>query len=455
MCLESRRRGSLSSAFFYGKGLRMAVEIKSVAKGSPVDGLDVWAGDVLVSVNGHEIADVLDYMYYSAEISTELLIERGEGRHTVSVTKSEYDDLGLEFETFLMDKKQSCCNKCIFCFIDQMPPNMRETLYFKDDDARLSFLQGNYVTLTNLSQKDIDRIIQMKLSINISVHTTNPELRCKMMNNRFAGEKLDYLRQFAEAGISMNCQIVLCPGINDGAELERTLTDLGGFMPNIQSIAVVPVGLTKFREGLYPLKLFNKEGAGKALDLIESFQKRFLKKYGTRLVFPADEFYITAERPLPPGEAYEEYSQYENGVGMLRSLIDEFENACGTAEDGAVKPCSTSIATGELAYKYICGLVENAAKKWHTIDCRVYKIRNDFFGETITVTGLITGRDLIAQLRGKPLGDTLLLSANMVRRDDLVFLDDITVADVERELGVSVRIVENDGFELFDAISGN
>lgn len=433
----------------------MAVEIKSVLKGSPVDGLDVQAGDVLISVNGHDIADVLDYMYYSTEISTELLIERGENRHTVYVTKSEYDDLGLEFETFLMDKKQSCCNKCIFCFIDQMPPNMRETLYFKDDDARLSFLQGNYVTLTNLDQKDIDRIIQMKLSINISVHTTNPELRCMMMNNRFAGEKLDYLRQFAEAGISMNCQIVLCPGINDGTELEHTLTDLGNLMPNIQSIAVVPVGLTKFREGLYPLKLFNKESAGKTLDLIESFQKMFFDKYGTRLVFPADEFYITAERPLPPGETYEDYSQYENGVGMLRSLIDEFERASDTAEDGDVKPCSTSIATGELAYKYICGLAENAAKKWHTIDCKVYKLRNDFFGETITVTGLITGRDLITQLKGKPLGDVLLLSANMVRRDDLVFLDDITVADVERELGVSVRIVENDGFELFDAISGN
>lgn len=433
----------------------MAVEIQSVVKGSPVSGLDVRAGDVLISVNGHDIFDVLDYMYYSAEIKTELLIERGGSRHTVSVTKSEYDDLGLEFETFLMDKKQSCCNKCIFCFIDQMPPNMRETLYFKDDDARLSFLQGNYVTLTNLSQKDIDRIIQMKLSINISVHTTNPELRCKMMNNRFAGEKLDYLRQFAEAGISMNCQIVLCPNINDGAELERTLTDLGDLMPNIQSVAVVPVGLTKFRDGLYPLKLFDKGGAAKALDLIEKFQREFLEKYDTRLVFPADEFYIIAERPLPPAEAYEEYSQYENGVGMLRSLIDEFERACEMAEDEDIKPCSASIATGELAYKYICGLVENAEKKWHTIDCRVYKIRNDFFGETITVTGLITGQDLIAQLKGKPLGDTLLLSASMVRRDDLIFLDDITVADVERELGVSVRIVENDGFELFDAISGN
>lgn len=433
----------------------MAVEIKSIVQGSPVYKKDVKSGDTLIAVNGHEIADVLDYMYYSAEINTELLIERNGKQHTVFVKKSEYDDLGLEFETFLMDRKQSCCNKCIFCFIDQMPPNMRETLYFKDDDARLSFLQGNYVTLTNLSQKDIDRIIQMKLSINVSVHTTNPELRCKMMNNRFAGEKLDYLRQFAEAGISMNCQIVLCPGINDGAELERTLTDLGKLMPSIQSVAVVPVGLTKFRDGLYPLKLFDKESAGKALDLIEDFRRDFLKKYGTRLVFPADEFYITAERPLPSGEEYEDYSQYENGVGMIRSLIDEFDSAFKMAEDDEIKPCSTSIATGELSYKYICELIEKTEKKWHNINCKVYKIRNDFFGETINVTGLITGQDLIAQLKDKPLGDTLLISSNMIKKDSDLFLDDYTISDVEKALNIKIRMVNNDGFELFDAITGN
>ncbi len=433
----------------------MAVKIKSIVSGSPVDGKDVKAGDVLVSVNGHEIADVLDYMYYSAEIIVKMIIERDGERHSVVVRKSEYDDLGLEFETFLMDKKQSCCNKCIFCFIDQMPPGMRETLYFKDDDARLSFLQGNYVTLTNLDQKDIDRIIQMKLSINISVHTTNPELRCMMMTNRFAGEKLDYLRQFAEAGISMNCQIVLCPDINDGAELERTLTDLGKLMPNIQSIAVVPVGLTKFRQGLYPLKLFDKEGAGKALDLMDRFRAEFLEKYGTRLVFPADEFYVTAERPLPSDEEYEDYTQYENGVGMLRSLIDEFESACDNAEDKDVKPCSTSMAVGELPYKYIREIIEKAEKKWHNINCKVYKIRNDFFGETITVTGLITGQDLIAQLKDKPLGDTLLLSESMIKKNDVVFLDDYTIADVEKALNITIRLVPNDGFELFDAVSGN
>lgn len=433
----------------------MAVEIKSVMKNSPAYGKDIAAGDMLVSVNGHDISDVLDYMYYSAEINNELLLERCGKRHTVNIQKSEYDDLGLEFETFLMDSKQSCCNKCIFCFIDQMPPNMRKTLYFKDDDARLSFLQGNYVTLTNLSQKDIDRIIQMRLSVNISVHTTNPELRCMMMNNRFAGEKLDYIRQFAEAGISMNCQIVLCPDINDGKELVRTLNDLGNLMPNIQSIAVVPVGVTKFRQGLYPLKIFDKDGAGRAIDIIESFQKNFLDKYGTRLVYPSDEFYITAGREIPEGDFYEDYPQYENGVGMIRSLTDEFDRAFEMAEEDEIKPCCTSIATGELAYKYICALVEKTEKKWHNINCNVYKIRNDFFGETITVTGLITGQDLVAQLREKPLGDALLISSNMIRKDGGLFLDDYTISDVEKALDIKIRIVENDGFELFDAITGN
>ena len=427
----------------------MAVEIKSVVKKSPVGKLDINTGDILVSVNGHEINDVLDYMYYSAEIHTDLLVERNGIQQTFSVTKSEYDDLGLEFETFLMDKKQSCQNKCIFCFIDQMPPNMRETLYFKDDDARLSFLQGNYVTLTNLTQKDIDRIIKMKLSINVSVHTTNPELRCMMMNNRFAGEKLDYLKQFADAGISMNCQIVLCPGINDGKELERTLKDLGSLMPNIQSIAVVPVGLTKYREGLYPLK------ASEAIDLIEKFQAEFLSEYGTRLVFPADEFYITAERELPSEEEYEDYCQFENGVGMTRSLIEEFNSAFENADDNDIKACSTSIATGALAYKYINELIEKTEKKWHNINCKVYKIRNDYFGEIITVTGLITGRDLIAQLKDKPLGDMLLLSSGMIKKDSDLFLDDYTISDVEQALNVKIKVIESDGYSLFDAITGN
>ena len=433
----------------------MAVEIKSIIKNSPVSKFDIKSGDILVSVNGNEIADVLDYMYYSAEIHTDLAIERNGVKNVFSVTKSEYDDLGLEFETFLMDKKQSCQNKCIFCFIDQMPPNMRETLYFKDDDARLSFLQGNYVTLTNLSQKDIDRIIKMKLSINVSVHTTNPELRCMMMNNRFAGEKLDYLKQFADAGISMNCQIVLCPGVNDGKELERTLTDLGNLMPNIQSVAVVPVGLTKHREGLYPLKLFDKQGAIETIELIEKFQQRFLDEYGTRLVFPADEFYITAEIEFPAEEEYEDYCQFENGVGMMRSFIEEFNSAFDNAADEDIKPCGTSIATGALAYKYIAELIAKTEEKWHNINCKPYKIRNNYFGETITVTGLITGQDLIAQLKDKPLGDMLLLSSSMIKKDSDLFLDDYTLSDVEQALNIKIKVIDSDGYSLFDAITGN
>ncbi len=429
----------------------MSVQITSVIKRSPSSRAGIKSGDMLISLNGHPIHDVLDYMFYAAEIKVNVLVERNNEKLSFDIVKSEYDDLGLEFDSFLMDQKQSCTNKCIFCFIDQMPPGMRDTLYFKDDDARLSFLQGNYVTLTNLNQNDIDRIIQMRLNINVSVHTTNPELRCKMMHNRFAGEKLDYLRQFAKAGIAMNCQIVLCPGINDGKELERTLTDLGNLMPNIQSVAVVPVGITKFRDGLYPLTLFNKETAGAALDLIEGFQTKFLDKYGTRVVFPADEFYVTAERPIPSGKCYEEYSQYENGVGMLRSLADEFESAMKLADDPQ-KPRTVSIATGAAAYKFISELVEKAEKKWHNINCNVYKITNHFFGETITVSGLITATDIISQLKDKPLGDALLLTTSMFKRDTDIFLDDMTIPDVEKALGVKVIVTENDGFDLLDKI---
>ncbi len=429
----------------------MSVQITSVIKRSPSSRAGIKSGDMLISLNGHPIHDVLDYMFYAAEIKVNVLVERNNEKLCFDIVKSEYDDLGLEFDSFLMDQKQSCTNKCIFCFIDQMPPGMRDTLYFKDDDARLSFLQGNYVTLTNLNQNDIDRIIQMRLNINVSVHTTNPELRCKMMHNRFAGEKLGYLRQFAKAGIAMNCQIVLCPGINDGKELERTLTDLGNLMPNIQSVAVVPVGITKFRDGLYPLTLFNKETAGAALDLIEGFQTKFLDKYGTRVVFPADEFYVTAERPIPSGKCYEEYSQYENGVGMLRSLADEFESAMKLADDPP-KPRTVSIATGAAAYKFISELVEKAEKKWHNINCNVYKITNHFFGETITVSGLITATDIISQLKDKPLGDALLLTTSMFKRDTDIFLDDMTIPDVEKALGVKVIVTENDGFDLLDKI---
>ncbi len=429
------------------------VKIKNVISGSPAAKCGVIAGDMLANINGNPIKDVLDYMYYAAEVNVKLDLVRCGEEIALSVKKDEYDDLGLEFDTFLMDNKQRCSNRCIFCFIDQMPPNMRDTLYFKDDDARLSFLHGNYVTLTNLDQSDIDRIIKMKLNINVSVHTTNPELRVKMMRNKFAGEKLKYLYQLAESGIQLNCQIVCCPGFNDGAELRRTLSDLSNLMPNISSMAVVPVGITKYRDGLCPLTTFNKETAGETIDIIEEFQRDLLEKYGTRTVFPSDEFFLTADRPLPSAEYYEDYPQYENGVGMLRSLIDEFDDALDTAEwEGDER--RISIVTGRAPFKIISDLVRKAEEKFPKLKCGVYPIRNDFFGETITVTGLITAQDLIAQMKNKKLGDELLISSAMLMHGSDIFLDDLTVGDVERELNVRVRAVQNDGYELLDAVMG-
>ena len=429
------------------------VEIKSIIANSPAFIAGIRPHDFLISVNNQEIHDVLDYMFYSAETSTTLVILRNGEKLSFDIQKDEYDDIGLEFETFLMDKKLSCRNKCVFCFIDQMPPGMRESLYFKDDDARLSFLQGNYVTLTNLEQSDIDRIIKMKLNINVSVHTTNPDLRVKMMHNRFAGEKLKFIYQLAENGIKLNCQIVCCPNLNDGDELRRSLTDLGNLMPNISSMAVVPVGLTKFRKGLFPLTSFTPEKASETIDIIAEFQDVFLEKFGTRTVFPSDEFFIIANRPIPPMEYYEDFPQYENGVGMVRSLIDEFEKAIEVAEwEGGER--HVSLATGYSAYGVIKFLAEMAEKHFLLLKCDVYRIRNDFFGETITVAGLITAQDLIAQLKGKDLGDNLIISSSMVRRDSTEFLDDLTIKDVENALNVKIRHVPNDGYEFLDAIMG-
>lgn len=429
------------------------VKINSVIPGSPTDRCGIRSGDILNKINGYDVRDVLDYMYYAAETSVTLDISRDGQNMSFTVEKDEYDDLGLEFETFLMDSKQSCRNKCVFCFIDQMPPGMRDTLYFKDDDARLSFLQGNYVTLTNLEQSDVDRIIRMKLNINVSVHTTNPELRVKMMKNRFAGEKLKYLKQLTDGGIRLNCQIVCCPKLNDGDELRRSLSDLGELMPNISSTAVVPVGLSKFREGLFPLTIFDKETAGETIDIIQEYQAVFLEKYGTRMVFPSDEFFLIAERELPPMDYYEDFPQYENGVGMLRSLIDEFEKALDLADwDGSER--HISIATGYSAYGTMKMLTDMAQERFCGLKCDVHKIRNDFFGETITVTGLITAGDLIAQLRGKKLGTELLISSAMIKRDEPIFLDDLTVSDVERELDITLKTTGSDGYELLDAILG-
>ena len=411
------------------------------------------AGERLVSINGHRVRDVLDYMFYAAETRIALVIENAGTERELRIEKDEYDDIGLEFESFLMDKKQSCRNKCVFCFIDQLPPGMRETLYFKDDDARLSFLQGNYVTLTNMTQEAVDRIIEMRLGINVSVHTTNPELRCKMMQNRFAGEKLDFLWQMARAGIQLNCQIVLCPGLNDGAELERTLTDLGSMLPHLTSVAIVPLGVTKYRQGLYPLTTFTPETAADALDIIGRYQAQFMEKHGTRAVFPSDEFFLLAGREIPDAAYYEEYPQYENGVGMLRSLADEFHDAIPCA-DPLESPRKVTIATGRSPYEFLHDLTRKAENAFDGLTVQVIPIRNDFFGETITVTGLITGQDLIAQLKDIDIGDELLLSNAMIRRDSDVFLDDYTIPQVEAALHTHIRIVANDGWELLDAILG-
>ncbi len=429
------------------------VRVTVVTENTPAFKAKIEVGDCVVAINGNKIDDVLDYMFYASETKLDIEVLRDGKSVHFKINKGEYDDLGLGFDSFLMDEKRSCHNQCVFCFIDQMPPNMRETLYFKDDDARLSFLQGNYVTLTNLNQYDVDRIIKMKLNINVSVHTTNPELRCKMMNNRFAGEKLKYLKQMTDAGIKLNCQIVLCPMLNDGDELDRTLNDLGRLMPNIQSIAIVPVGLSKYREGLFELTSFTQETASKALEQIGKFQNKFLSEYGTRLVFPADELFLVAKREIPKAEFYEDYSQYENGVGMLRSLEDEFMDALEDAEFSNEKRY-ISIATGVAAYDLIKKMLDKVMEKWHNLECRVYPIINDFFGEMITVTGLITGQDLMSQLEDKPLGEVLLISSSMLRRDSEVFLDDITVTDVEKQLNIKVIATENDGYKLLDAVLG-
>lgn len=429
------------------------VAITGVIPDSPAFRAGVAPGEQLVSINGHAVRDVLDYMFYASEAEITLVTETDGGRREIFIRKGEYDDLGLEFASYLMDEKRSCRNKCVFCFIDQMPPGMRDTLYFKDDDARLSFLQGNYVTLTNLSQEDVDRIIAMRLNMNVSVHTTNPGLRCRMMQNRFAGEKLAYLWQMAEAGIQLNCQIVLCPGLNDGAELERTLTDLGKLMPHLTSMAVVPVGLSRYREGLYPLEGFTRETAGQAIDMIARFQEVFLEKYGTRAVFPSDEFFLLAGRPIPDAAYYEGYPQYENGVGMLRSLADEFHDALKCAEPDKL-PRKVTIATGHAPCAFLQDLMREAEAAFPGLTVQVVPIRNDFFGETITVTGLITGQDLIAQLQTLDIGDELLLSSAMLRRDSDVFLDDYTLSQVGEALHTPIRITANDGFELLDAVLG-
>lgn len=431
--------------------------IRSVDPRSPAHRAGLRPGETLLEVNGHPVADVLDYKFYTYDPKLALVLQEPNGnRRTVRVRKEEGEDLGLEFETYLMDRARSCANNCIFCFVDQMPPGMRKSLYFKDDDARLSFLMGNYLTLTNLSQREVERIIALRISpINVSVHTTDPELRSEMLKNKRAGEGIAIMRRFAQASITMNCQIVSCPGINDGPALDRTLLDLADMAPAVNSISVVPVGVTKYREGLYPLRPYTQEEAAALIDQVEAFAAAHKAQHGTSLVWCSDEFYLLAGRPLPQEDYYEEFTQLDNGVGMLRLLRQEFCRGLDLMEPEEMEGTTPfSIATGVSAAPFLTELIGLAREKCGKIEGAVYPIRNEFFGETITVAGLVTGGDLIAQLRGKPLGKRLLIPQNMLRHGERVFLDDVSLDDVERELGVPVTPVAQDGYELLDAMCG-
>lgn len=433
--------------------MKKAHIMKEIEQGSIAEELELVAGDELISINGNPIKDVLDYHYLIKDEFLTVLIKKTNGEEWELEIEKDYDeDLGIEFEEGLMDEYSSCRNKCIFCFIDQMPPGMRETLYFKDDDARLSFLQGNYITLTNLSDEEVDRIIYYKLSpINISIHTMNEELRCKMLHNRFAGSALEKLRKLKDGGIIMNGQIVLCKGWNDGEELEKSIHDLAAFLPEMESVSVVPVGLTKYRDGLEQLEGFSKEDSIIVLEQIHRWQNILLSHYGTRFIFASDEWYLKAGLPIPEEGSYEGYPQIENGVGLIRSLKNEFEEAYAILE-GDERSRSLSIATGVLAAPFITGLAKEITGKFPNIKINTYTINNDFFGNQITVAGLLTGGDIIAQLKGKELGDFLLIPEVLLRDGEKVLLDDVTVQEMESALQTNIRIVQSDGKSFIDSI---
>lgn len=427
--------------------------IRSIDRGSPLH-RKAHVGDAVISINGNRIIDVLDYKFFAYDSRLHVVLRRKDGsEYEVTVHKPEGGDLGLEFESYLMDTPRSCANNCVFCFIDQLPKGMRKTMYFKDDDARLSFLLGNYITLTNLSKREIERIIALHISpINVSVHTTNPALRCKMLRNPRAGESIETMRRFAAAGIVMNCQIVCCPGLNDGEELLRSMRELEEMYPGVHSVSIVPLGLTKYREGLYPLEPFTRELAAQTIDLVTAFGDECLKRHGTRIFFCGDELYLKAERELPPDAFYEEHTQLENGVGMIRLQETEFRSALMLSDEPDGVPFS--IATGVAAAPSLEKLLCMAREKYDTIKGKVYAIENDFFGHSITVAGLVTGQDLIKQLKGKDLGERLLISQNMLRREEMDFLDDVTLEQASAALGVPIYPIESDGFALWDAMAG-
>lgn len=429
----------------------MAVKIYNVTKGSHAEKAGIKSGETLLKINSNEIVDVLDYRFYQVNRHLSLEICDGEKTRTVEITKGEYDEIGLEFETYLMDEQHSCRNKCIFCFIDQLPKGLRKSLYFKDDDSRLSFLFGNYITLTNITEHEIERIIKMHISpINVSVHTTNPELRCKMMNNRFAGDALKNLKRFADAGITLNCQIVACPGINDGDELLRTMRDLEKL--GVEMTAIVPVGLTAYRDGLYPLVPYNKETAAQTLDLIESYGDMCKEKHGRRIFFAGDEFYILAEREIPAPEFYEDFAALEDGVGMIAYLTDDVKWALEELEYDEKPIHTVTVACGTGVYPFMKKIMTMINEKFPNITINTQPIKNKFFGGGVNVSGLVTGGDLIAQLKGKNIGERLIIPSSMLRFENDLFLDDVSTDDVERELKVELVAVNNNGADLVNAI---
>ena len=430
----------------------MSTLITSIDRRSPAERAGVRPGERLLSINSRAVEDVLDYRFFGYDANPLLELEAPDGsRRSLRVKKPEGTDLGLNFETYLMDKPRPCANHCLFCFVDQMAPGCRDTLYFKDDDARLSFLMGNYITLTNLSDREVRRIIELRISpINVSVHATDPKLRSVLLGSRAGGESLAVMRRLGEAGIAMNGQIVLCPGYNDGEQLQRTMEDMAAW--GFNSCSIVPVGLTKFREGLSRLRTVDRETANQVIGQVDAFGARCLERYGSRKFFCSDELYIRAGRDLPEEAYYEEYVQIENGVGMLRSLIAEFEAGL-RLEDGGAEASPYTIATGVSARPFLQDLADRARERTG-VRGQVVAIENDFFGHTIDVAGLVTGGDLIAQLRGRDLGARLLIPVNMLRHGGDVFLDDLRVVDVERVLGVPVTVVEQDGFDLLESMVG-
>ena len=432
--------------------------ITRVEPGSIAEEMEIGAGDRLLEINGQPIEDVFDYQYLTQDDYVEVLVAKPSGEEwLLEIDKDYEEDLGIIFENGLMDDYRSCSNKCIFCFIDQMPPGMRPTLYFKDDDSRLSFLQGNYVTLTNMSDRDVERIIKYHMSpINISFQTTNPELRCRMLHNRFAGEALKKVDRFYEAGIEMNGQIVLCKGFNDGEELERSIRDLTRYLPHLRSVSVVPVGLSKYRDGLEPLEPFHKEDAKEVIAQIRRWQEKLYPQYGLHFVHASDEWYVLAEEELPPEETYDGYLQLENGVGMLRLMMEEFEDAMERlsqpgALEGRILSGTYSSVTGQISYPYVRRMAERIMERFPDIRILVYPIRNDFFGERITVTGLLTGQDILGQLQGEELGEILCLPENLLRSGEHVLLDDITVEEIAGTLQVRTDIVKSSGYDFVDA----